>query len=114
MRPLMNLGLAMALLTLSPMAFAEDPATSVQPEPADYFAPQAPEVSMTYDRGDVIPVEFGVRDWQDYYAYGLPSAPRGQEWGDAKCSQRSEPSISWKKSKAFMWPVPLCKVTKRR
>ncbi len=80
MRPLMNLGLAMALLTLSPMAFAEDPATSVQPEPADYFSPQTPEVSMTYDRGDVIPVEFGVRDWQDYYAYGLPSAPRGQEW----------------------------------
>lgn len=80
MRPLMNLGLVMALLTLSPMSFAEEPTTVSASDPADYFAPQMPDVSMTYDRGDVIPVEFGVRDWQDYYAYGLPSAPSGQEW----------------------------------
>ena len=80
MNTLMKTGLAMALFTLAPMSFAQDAMPEAATEPADYFKLQSPDVSMTYDRGDVIPVEFGVRDWQDYYAYGLPSAPIGQEW----------------------------------
>ena len=30
--------------------------------------------------GDVLPVEFGETDWQDYRTYGLQEAMPGTEW----------------------------------
>lgn len=52
--------------------------------PAMEQTASAPEAltspGKTYHRGEVLPVEFGVRNWDDYYAYGLPAAPSGLSW----------------------------------
>ena len=38
------------------------------------------ELEFDYMPGDVLPVEFGVTDWQDYQTYGLTKAVEGTEW----------------------------------
>ncbi|MAI90073.1 RcnB family protein [Ponticaulis sp.] len=87
MTKIISMGFAAAALALTPAAFAQDDTQEIAANSAattadysDYFQPEAPDVPMTYDRGDVIPVEFGERDWQEYYTYGLPAAPSGFYW----------------------------------
>ncbi len=38
------------------------------------------ELQFDYMPGDVLPVEFGVADWQEYQTYGLTKAVEGTEW----------------------------------
>ena len=66
---------AVAALVLTP-AMSADPVTDTEAPLSQTMSAPA----MTYHRGEVLPVEFGVRDWKDYYEYGLPSAPSGLTW----------------------------------
>lgn len=66
---------AASALVLAP-SMSADPATETEVTLQTTLA--AP--NMTYHRGEVLPVEFGERDWKGYYSYGLPSAPSGMTW----------------------------------
>lgn len=39
-----------------------------------------PEIEFSYAPGDILPVEFGETNWQDYAYYGLDAAAPGTEW----------------------------------
>ncbi|MAK63110.1 MAG: hypothetical protein CMK09_19240 [Ponticaulis sp.] len=73
MKAILTLATAASALVLSPIVSAD-------PTKEDLLAATLPAPDMTYDRGEVLPVEYGVRDWEDYYAYGLPAAPAGMSW----------------------------------
>ena len=37
-------------------------------------------VSMSFEKGDYVPVEFGEANWPEYRAFNLPPAPDGFDW----------------------------------